>query len=287
MGLGQDRVDDPVGASAHRATGRYLRPICHDLPGLCHGITWDTMPVYTHLIGARRWSGRPATLLGGLPSRLPVRTGLVAIGIVILVLGAGSILTLFLLSSGPSSTTKIQPEDPSLSPGFPQSWVVPGAVGGSGSISLSWTASSAADVNLWVATTCSAPGGFCPTGVAALNWTKSLSGSGTTATTSGSTYILIVDNPGASSLRFDGVVSVTYTPGTPVSPWSWALIAAGGIALLSIGGIALFLGLYLPTEVYRDADDPVVAVRHPSLPPEDPETEAFEDPTTDAPEVPP
>src|SRR5208282_4755740 len=135
------------------------------------------MPVYTHLIGARHVSELPATLLGGLPSRLSVRTGLVAIGVIIVVLGAGSILTLFLLSSGPSSTTQIRPEDPSLSPGFPQSWVVPGAVGGSGSIAITWTATSSADVNLWPATTCASPGGFCPTGVAALNWTKATSGS--------------------------------------------------------------------------------------------------------------
>jgi len=192
-----------------------------------------------------------------------VRTGLVAIGVIIVVLGGGRILTLYMLSSGPSSTTQIRPEDPSLSPGFPQSWVVPGAVGGSGSIAITWTATSSADVNLWPATTCASPGGFCPTGVAALNWTKATSGSGTIATSSGSTYILIVDNPGTASLRFAGVVSVSYSPGTAVSTLSWALIAAGGIALLSIGGIALFLGLYLPGGTYQYAEEPVVALLFP------------------------
>jgi hypothetical protein len=207
----------------------------------------------------------------------------VAIGIVIALLGAGSVLTLFFLSSGPSTTTVYRPLDPNLRPGPPQSWVVPGATGGSGKISLTWTSSSIADVNLWPATTCSAPGGFCATGVPSLNWSKSISGSGTVSTSSGSTYILIVDDPGNTSLRFSAVVSVSYTPGTPVTPVIWALIAAGGIALLSIGGIAIFLGLYLPTGVYRDADGPTVAVRHPSLLPDDPDTEAFEPSESDPP----
>lgn len=202
-----------------------------------------------------------------------------AIGILLAVLGAGLVLTLFFLSTGPSTTTQIRPEDPSLSPGAPQSWVVPGPTGGSGTITLSWTASAAADVNLWPATTCASPGGFCPTGVPALNWSNSLSGKGTLASATGATYILIVSDPGGAPLRFQGVVSVTYTPGTPVAAWSWGLIAAGGIALLTIGGIAIFLGLYLPPGVYRDPDSQPVARRHPSLPPDDPEAR-YDDPET-------
>lgn len=229
----------------------------------------------SHGTGARVETPRKS--IGGPPLRPPVRTGLVAIGIVLLLLGAGSILTLFFLSSGPSSTTQIRPVDPNLSPGAPESWVIPGAVGGSGSIALSWSASPAADVNLWPATTCSSPGGFCPTGAPVLNWSRGLGGSGAVSTSSGSTYILIVDNPGSVPLRFTAVVSITYTPGTPVPAWSWALIAAGGIALLTIGGIALFLGLYLPSGVYRDPDGATAAVRHPSLLPDEPDTEDFEE----------
>lgn len=202
-----------------------------------------------------------------------MRTGLVIIGAALAALGAGLILTLFFLSAGPTSTTQISTQDPDLPPGVTQSWVVAGPAAGSGSISLSWSASPAADVSLWPATTCSSPGGFCPTGVPALNWSRVGSGSGSISTASGSTYLLVVENPGTTTVRFGGILSVTYSPGTPVSEWSLGLIAAGGITLLTIGGIALFLGLYLPGGVYRDADRPPAAVRHPSLPPDEPEDE--------------
>ncbi|HKN06669.1 MAG TPA: hypothetical protein VJ021_03555 [Thermoplasmata archaeon] len=207
-----------------------------------------------------------------------MRSGLVVIGVVIAVLGAGLVLTLFILSGGQSVTTQYRPQDPSLSPGFSQNWIVPGPIGGSGSMSVSWTSSSSAGVALWPTSTCTAPGGFCPTGVPLLNWTAAEFGQGTVSSASGSAYILIVTNSGNTDLRFTGLISVTYSPGSAVPDWSWGLIAAGGIVLLTIGGVALFLGLYLPTGVYRDPDAGPVAIRHPSLPPDDPELDSSEEP---------
>lgn len=207
-----------------------------------------------------------------------MRTGLVVLGIVIAVLGVGLFLTLFFLAEGPSTTTQIRPEDPSVLHNVSQSWILPGPVAGRGSVSLSWTTSALAEVDLWGATPCTAPGGFCPSGPALLNWTSSVSGKGTVSSASGATFVLMVTNHGNIPLRFAAVVSVTYTPGTPVTTWIWALIAAGGMALLAIGGIALFLGLYLPGGVYHDPDAEMVAVRHPSLLPDDPESDLREGP---------
>jgi hypothetical protein len=206
-----------------------------------------------------------------------VRTGLVILGVVIAVLGAGLFISLFFLFQGPSTTSQIRPEDPNLSPNSNQSWVLPGPAAVTGTVSLSWTTSAGADVALWPAITCTAPGGFCPTGVAVLNWTLATAGTGTVNSASGATFILIVTNPGHASLRFAAVVSVTSSPGTTITPWVWVLIAAGGVALLAIGGIALFLGLYLPGGVYRDPDAEMVVVRHPSLPPEEFEADPGED----------
>lgn len=198
-------------------------------------------------------------------------------GVVLVVLGAGLVLTLFILSGGQSTTLQLRPQDPSLSPGLSQDWIVPGPIGGSGSVSISWTSTGPAGVALWPTTTCTAPGGFCATGVPLLNWSAAELGQGTVSSASGSAYILIVTNSGNNDLRFSGLISVTYSPGSPVPAWSWGLIAAGGIVLLTIGGVALFLGLYLPTGVYRDPDAGPVAIRHPSLPPDDPELDSYEE----------
>ncbi|MGA8605057.1 MAG: hypothetical protein WB788_08390 [Thermoplasmata archaeon] len=206
-----------------------------------------------------------------------VRTGLVVIGVVLVLLGAGLVLTLFILSGGSTTTAQFRPQDPNLSPSSSQDWIVPGPIGGSGSVSVSWTSTGPAGVALWPTTTCTAPGGFCPTGSPLINWTAAEQGQGTVSSASGSAFLLIVTNSGNNDLRFSAVISVSYTPASPVPAWSWGLIAAGGIVLITIGGIALFLGLYLPTGVYRDPNAGPVAIRHPSLPPDDPELESSEE----------
>jgi len=199
-----------------------------------------------------------------------VRTGLVLIGTVLAVLGGGLVLSLFFLSGGPASTTQTTFTDPGLPAHHNQSWALPGPPN-SGSVSVSWTTTSAANVSVSSATSCVSPSGFCPTGPPSLNWTAVVSGKGTIDPADASDYLLTVSNPGSSPLRFTAVVSISYNTGTPISAWIWGLIATGGIALLTIGGIALFLGLFLPGGVYRDPDAALTARRHPSLPPDEPE----------------
>jgi hypothetical protein len=198
-----------------------------------------------------------------------VRTGLVVLGTIIAVLGAGLILTLVFLSSGSVNTSQVSSQDPSLAPHSNESWMISGPTPGAGSVGLSWTTSSPANVSLWPVTSCLGPFGPCRTGPAVLSWSLAVSGQGTVSPSNASLYILLVSNPGNIALRFSAVFSISFAPTAPFPAWGWGLIATGGVALLAIGGIALFLGLFLPGGVYRDPDGEVVAVRHPSLPPED------------------
>lgn len=201
-----------------------------------------------------------------------MRTGLVVVGVVLAVLGAGLVVSLFFLSGGPAATTQATYADPSLAPHSNQSWVIPGPPG-SGSLTVSWTTTAGADVSVTPAASCVSPSGVCPTGPSELNWTAGSAGKGTVSPASASDYILTVVNPGTNSLRFSAFVSVSYSTGTPISAWIWGLIASGGIALLAIGGVALFLGLFLPSGVYDAPDGELRAERHPSLPPDEPEFE--------------
>jgi len=206
-----------------------------------------------------------------------VRTWLVVLGLVIAVLGAALILTLFALSQSSATTTQFTPQETGLGAHLNQTWVVPAPAPGAGSIGLSWTATPAANVSLWPATPCSNPLGFCPTGTAALSWSSAASGKGTVSSAVSSTYVLVLVNPGSGPLKFSGVVTVIYGSGPVLPVWSWGLIALGGLALMAIGGIALFLGLFLPGGVYRDPDAEMVVTRHPSLPPENPEADQEQD----------
>jgi len=206
-----------------------------------------------------------------------VRTWLVVLGILITAIGAGLILTLFFLSTGPSTTVQIRPEDPGLPAHSTQPWVLPGPASGAGSVSLSWSSTALTSVSLQPATTCTGLPGYCATGPAVLSWSDVTSGRGTVSSANASFYLLLVTNPGTTPLSFRGIVSVQYSTGTPVSPVSWGLIASGGIALLAIGGIALFLGLFLAGGVYRPPPGGPVVVRHPSLPPDEPELDPPDD----------
>jgi hypothetical protein len=198
-----------------------------------------------------------------------VRTGLVVLGVVIAVLGAGLVLSLFILDSGASTTTLVSPSVPSLSPQGSQSWDILGTQSSTATVSLSWFASGPADVSLVPGTPCSSSTGYCPTGNYSLNWTSATSGKGTLTGLTSYGYLLMVHNPGTKALSFSATVSVTFARGSSVPTWTWGLIAGGGITLLAIGGVALFLGLFLAPGVYDDPDGEVRAVRHPSLPPEE------------------
>jgi hypothetical protein len=204
---------------------------------------------------------------------VPVRTGLVILGTIIAVIGAGLILVLFFLSGGPTSSSEISFAVPSLSGYADQTWTISGPASGAGSITLSWTTSAAANVSLWPATHCVSSMGWCPTGPPVLSWTRALSGNGTVSSPNASTYILRVSNPGVAPLSFSAKVSESYNPGIPVAIWSEGVIVIGGITLLVIGGIALFLGLFLPGGVYRDPDRGMATGRPPGLPPEEPGSE--------------
>jgi hypothetical protein len=198
-----------------------------------------------------------------------VRTGLVVLGTLIAVIGAGLIIVLFVLSGGSTTSSRTSFADPALSGHSNQTWTIAGPPWSGGSISIVWTTSADANVTLIPATSCVGPSGFCPVGPAVLNWTMATSGKGTVASTNASLYVLRVMNSGGNPLTFSAQVSVTYSPGVPFGMWIMVTIIAGGVTLLVIGGVALFLGLFLPGGVYRDADAETEVERHPSLPPEE------------------
>jgi len=198
-----------------------------------------------------------------------VRTGLVIVGVVIAVLGAGLILTLFILSSTPSTTTLVSPSVPVMSPDTGQVWDILGTQSSPATVTLSWSASAVADVSLVPAAPCSSATGYCPVGNYSLNWTSVASGKGTLTGVTAPGYLLMAHNPGVKDISFSATVSVTYPRSSPVPAWTWGLIAGGGITLLAIGGISVFLGLFLGSGVYDHPDGEVTAVRHPSLPPEE------------------
>ena len=201
-----------------------------------------------------------------------MRSGLVILGGVIAVLGGGLIVTLFALSGGPATASQFSFENPNLAPHAVFTDALSRTSSSVAAISLSWSASGPANVSLTPVRECLAPLGFCPTGAPIFNWTGLESGKGTDGSANATTYLLEVENAGSQPLRFTAVVSVSIQPGGSIPTWAWGLIALGGVVLLAIGGIAVFLGLFLPGGVYEDANDEEGFRRPPDLPPEEPDS---------------
>ena len=198
-----------------------------------------------------------------------MRPWLVILGSIIAVIGAGLIVSLFFLSSGPVTTTQYNIDNPSVAPHSNWVQVISRSISTQSSVSISWATTGLANVSLTPAAPCSSPLGVCPTGPPVLNWTLVESGKGSGASSSVSQYLLKVMNPGDSPFRFSSVVSVNYNPGSPLPVWSLGLILLAGIILLAIGGIAVFLGLFLPGGVYEEPEEPSLGPFEPP-PPEPP-----------------
>jgi hypothetical protein len=193
-----------------------------------------------------------------------VRTGLVVVGIAIAVIGGGLFFTLFFISGGPTSTTRLSFDNPDI-PGH-SSWVevISPSTTSAISIGLSWSTSEPANVSLTPASACTNNSlGVCPSGPPLFNWTYATSGHATSNSVNAAAYILAVTDPWAGTLRFTGVVSVSTPAGSLFPTWAWGLIALAGVVLLGIGGIALFLGLFLPGGVYRNPPEETIRTRPP------------------------
>lgn len=199
-----------------------------------------------------------------------MRPGLVLIGTVIGVIGAGLIVTLFFLSSSALTTNRTSFENPTLSAQSTWQEVVTRSTPGQASVVLTWNSSEPVNVTFTPAQTCDSLLGYCPVGAPVFNWTLKTSGQSTDSSASATAYILGVVNPNSGESRVSAVVSVTYNPGSPLPDWGWILIVAGGVILVAIGGIAVFLGLFLPGGVYQDPGQ-VMRGRPPIFePPEEP-----------------
>jgi len=180
-----------------------------------------------------------------------VRTGLVVIGAALAVIGGGLFVTLFVGYGGPTSTTQSSFENPGIPPHQPWPALITSPTS-SASISLVWSTNIPANVSLTPAVPCHSSLGVCPVGPPLFAWNLTVSGKESGAPGPATTFILEVVNPGGGTLAFMGTVSLGYSSGSPLPTWAWALIALAGVALLAMGGIALFLGLFLPGGVYRN-----------------------------------
>jgi hypothetical protein len=187
-----------------------------------------------------------------------VRTGLLVAGAAVAVIGAGVLLASFSFATGPTSTLSDPVTVPSI-PGhtyYEQQLV--GVNESSASVTLTWAASSKLVVTVYPSVHCPHSSGVCPSGTAVATWWAD-SGRLSAAGSLSFPLFLNLSNANPNATSFSAIFVESYSTSALANPtWNLFLPLIGAIVLCAIGGVAIFLGLFLPTGVYgRDNPPPL------------------------------
>ena len=182
-----------------------------------------------------------------------MRPGLLIVGIVIAVVGAAVLSSIFFLPSATTETRLGSVYVPQLGPGQSYTSLVEGTNVSSGTLIVGWTATDNVSVQVYRTAPCSAPIGVCATGPPVVRWASNVSGHWSTTEALSFPMIFAVTDPGQVMISLQGIVFETYQVGG-VPTWAVLALIAGGGVLVGIGGLAVFLGLFLRGGIYPRPD---------------------------------
>jgi hypothetical protein len=186
-----------------------------------------------------------------------MRTGLVAVGVALAVVGAGVIAAVSVpVSSPPISRTGSLSLDGFDSSNWSSSLfaAVPASSAG---LSLLWSSNGPMSVTLSDAEKCdNNSAGWCEVGPSLAGWTDASNGSWAATGPARSLYVLGFLSAGSGSpVNFSAQFNESYrTTGPALPTLLYGLAVAGGGVLIGIGGLVTYLGLFLPTNPLAPAD---------------------------------
>lgn len=177
-------------------------------------------------------------------------------GLAIALVGAGLVVGLFVLNAGPTNASTNSVTSPTLS-GQTLQWPIESSATSSGKLTVSWTTTATAQVTIWAGAPCTTGTGICPVGAALAQWPANLSGRWTLSGSIGAEYVVLEKDLASTDLTFKGTMVEQFSaPGAGIDSFEGLLTLVGAAVLLAIGAIGVFLGLFLPGGVYRDAPEP-------------------------------
>ena len=188
-----------------------------------------------------------------------MRTGLVIVGLVIVVVGAALFLTVVLYP--PMQIVSTISTTPFVASAAPQgsSSGHPGVIPDlpRGPVVLVWVANASLGFQFYDAVGCHVFVNNSCIGSPVYSWPAN--SSGFYAIPGGLTCpcYAIPTNPHPYAVGINGYLAVTHSSLVPsLSTWSYAAVIFGALILLIIGGLALFLGLFLRGHVFRRSRPP-------------------------------
>jgi hypothetical protein len=198
----------------------------------------------------------PVNLFLGCLLRPFVRTGLLLAGLAVAIIGVGVILVSLSYPTGPSGTQLDTLSAPTVQAHATLLEEVVGVNESSAQVTLVWAASQYMDVALYGSGPCPHSSGTCPGGAPLKSWV------GYTGKWSASGALLFplylnLTNPNGTIASFSGTLVETYSTSALADPtWSLFVPLLGAAVLVAIGGVAIFLGLFLGQGVYSPTPAP-------------------------------
>lgn len=178
-----------------------------------------------------------------------MRPWLVAIGGLFLTLAVGTVAVLYLAAVGSGTVvTNISPPYPvALAPNQTVTLPFNGSSGSSETFNLVWHATGAIDVVLQQSTPCTPA---CSGGAILVVWTASLSGTWSGHGPFHYPLLCLLTNPQTRATNATILGRAVSTIPSPL-PWVYLLLlGAGSAGLFVVGGLAVFLGLFLQGNPY-------------------------------------
>jgi hypothetical protein len=188
-----------------------------------------------------------------------VRPGLVALGIVLLALGAISVVLVTPYFVGAANTPQASTGQakPNVAGGFSQLLPINGTDTSNGDFTISWSSADPVNATLYERGSCSSSDYSCILGNVAAHWPIALRGNFSAQGQLAFPYLIVLQNPSFSPIP----VTVNWSEHVHDGPFSLltAVVLLLSVLLLAIiGGLALFLGLFLRGGVYQ-GPKPVVS----------------------------
>ncbi len=187
-----------------------------------------------------------------------MRPGLIAVGAALALVGAGLIYALVDPADAPYQTRSSDAAITDLAAGNWRTASLPTASSGHATFTFSWYSTEPARVDLYSLYACKVPSGYCTALPALASWPGGANASWSATGSAGSMYEVWVEPVATAnqSLNFSATLTERYPAGEFALPLpAFGIAMTGGGLLAGIGGVALYLGLFLPSGVYREGED--------------------------------
>lgn len=185
-----------------------------------------------------------------------MRTGLFIAGAAVAIIGAGVLLATLTYATGPPHTIDDTVSVSSLPGHTSYTPELGGWNGSSASTHIAWASSQSVLVAIYPAVPCPDSTSVCAAGNDLQSWWAD-SGSWSVGGSLSFPLFLNITNPNGTPVSFSGALVETYTASALSDPtWGLFIPLIGAVVLIAIGGVGIFLGLFLPEGTYRGARAP-------------------------------